>query len=100
MAVSSRRADAGRADLTGEESDYMLKRTWVWTPIVLVALAAGSYATYRWLTPPGLPEGLLYGSGRIEGTVTGPEGPIIDDGLHSATSSKSASEYADDAGAR
>lgn len=46
----------------------MLKRTWVWTPIVLVALAAGSYVTYRWLTPPGLPEGLLYGNGRIEGT--------------------------------
>lgn len=46
----------------------MLKRTWVWTPIALVALAAGSYVTYRWLTPPGLPEGLLYGGGRVEGT--------------------------------
>lgn len=46
----------------------MLKRTWIWTPILLVALAAGSYAVYRWLTPPALPEGLLYGSGRIEGT--------------------------------
>lgn len=46
----------------------MLKRTWLWTPILLVALAAGSYATYRWLTPPALPEGLLYGGGRIEGT--------------------------------
>lgn len=46
----------------------MLKRTWIWTPIALVALAAGSYVAYRWLTPPGLPEGLLYGSGRIEGT--------------------------------
>lgn len=46
----------------------MLKRTWLWTPILLVALAAGSYAAYRWLTPPALPEGLLYGGGRIEGT--------------------------------
>lgn len=46
----------------------MLKRTWLWTPLLLVALAAGSYATYRWLTPPALPEGLLYGGGRIEGT--------------------------------
>lgn len=45
----------------------MLKRTWLWTPILLVALAAGSYAAYRWLTPPTLPEGLLYGGGRIEG---------------------------------
>ncbi len=46
----------------------MLKRTWLWTPVVLVAIAAGSYAAYRWLTPPGLPQGLLYGGGRIEGT--------------------------------
>ena len=46
----------------------MLKRTWIWTPILLVALAGGSYAVYRWLAPPGLPEGLLYGGGRIEGT--------------------------------
>lgn len=46
----------------------MWKRTWLWTPFVLGALAAGSYLAYRWLTPPGLPEGLLYGNGRIEGT--------------------------------
>jgi len=46
----------------------MLKRTWLWTPIALVALAAGSYGVYRWLTPPVLPEGLLYGGGRVEGT--------------------------------
>jgi HlyD family secretion protein len=46
----------------------MLKRTWLWTPILLVALAAGSYAAYRWLTPPTLPEGLMYGGGRIKGT--------------------------------
>lgn len=46
----------------------MLKRTWIWTPILLVALAAGSYLAYRWLTPPALPDGLLYGGGRIEGT--------------------------------
>jgi len=46
----------------------MLKRTWLWTPIALIALAAGSYILYRWLMPPALPEGLLYGGGRIEGT--------------------------------
>lgn len=46
----------------------MRERTWLWTPILLVALAAGSYAAYRWLTPPTLPEGILYGGGRIEGT--------------------------------
>jgi len=43
-------------------------RAWLWTPIALVALAAGSFAAYRWLTPPPLPPGLLYGSGRVEGT--------------------------------
>lgn len=46
----------------------MLKRTWIWTPILLVALSAGSYAAYRWLSPPVLPAGFLYGGGRIEGT--------------------------------
>jgi HlyD family secretion protein len=46
----------------------MSKRTWIWTPIALVAIAAGSYGAYQWLTPPVLPEGLLYGGGRIEGT--------------------------------
>lgn len=45
-----------------------LKHTWLATPVLLVALAAGSYAAYRWLTPPALPPGLLYGGGRIEGT--------------------------------
>ena len=43
-------------------------RAWLWTPIALVALAASSFAAYRWLTPPPLPPGLLYGSGRVEGT--------------------------------
>ena len=46
----------------------MLRRTWIWTPVLLALLAAGSYMVYRWLTPPGLPDGILYGGGRIEGT--------------------------------
>lgn len=46
----------------------MHKRTWILTPIVLVVVAAGSYFVYRWLTPPPLPAGILYGNGRIEGT--------------------------------
>jgi multidrug resistance efflux pump len=45
-----------------------LKRTWLWSPLLLVLLAAVSYVVYRWLSPPELPQGLLYGSGRIEGT--------------------------------
>lgn len=46
----------------------MLMRSWIWTPLLLVILAAGSYAAYRWLAPPTLPDGFLYGGGRIEGT--------------------------------
>lgn len=46
----------------------MTKGSWVWTPLLLVALAAGSYAAYRWLSPSALPDGFLYGGGRIEGT--------------------------------
>lgn len=45
-----------------------MKRSWLWTPIVLAALAGGSYAVYRSLAPPALPDGILYGGGRIEGT--------------------------------
>ncbi len=46
----------------------MTMRRWIWTPLLLVILAAGSYTAYRWLAPPSLPDGFLYGGGRIEGT--------------------------------
>ena len=36
--------------------------------LVLVLLAGGSYGLYAYLTPPPLPDGLLYGNGHIEGT--------------------------------
>lgn len=45
-----------------------MRRTWLWTPAVLLLLAAGSYALYVYLGPEPLPEGVLYGNGRIEGT--------------------------------
>jgi HlyD family secretion protein len=45
-----------------------MKRTWMATPLVVVLLAAGSYALYVYLTPKPLPVGLLYGNGHIEGT--------------------------------
>lgn len=45
-----------------------MTRTWVWTPMVLVAVAVLSYAAFIVLRPPGVPEGLLYGNGHIEGT--------------------------------
>jgi HlyD family secretion protein len=42
-------------------------KTWVWTPALLVALAAGSYALFRYLSPEP-PPGLIYGDGHIDGT--------------------------------
>lgn len=43
-------------------------RIWLWTLIGMIGLAAVSYALFLWLSPPALPEGLLYGSGRFEAT--------------------------------
>lgn len=45
-----------------------LRRTWLWTPAALLLLAAGSYALFVYLSPAPLPESVLYGNGRIEGT--------------------------------
>jgi HlyD family secretion protein len=43
-------------------------RSWLWTLVGMVALAALSYGLFLWLAPPPLPEGFLYGNGRIEAT--------------------------------
>ena len=45
-----------------------MRKTWLWTLIGMLALAGISYAVFLWLSPPALPEGLLYGNGRIEAT--------------------------------
>lgn len=45
-----------------------MKKSWLWTPVALIALAGLSYALYQTLQPPPLPPGLLYGNGHIEGT--------------------------------
>lgn len=45
-----------------------MKATWLWTAISLLLVAAGSYGLYVYLTPPPLPEQVLYGNGHIEGT--------------------------------
>lgn len=45
-----------------------MRKTWLWTLIGIIGLAAVSYALFLWLSPPALPEGLLYGNGRIEAT--------------------------------
>ncbi len=45
-----------------------MRKTWLWTLIGMIALAAVSYALFLWLSPPALSEGFLYGNGRIEAT--------------------------------
>jgi len=45
-----------------------MKKQWLWTPAVLIAVAAISYGLFIILQPPLLPQGFLYGNGHIEGT--------------------------------
>lgn len=45
-----------------------MRKTWLWTLVGMIGLAAASYALFLWLSPPALPEGILYGNGRIEAT--------------------------------
>lgn len=45
-----------------------MNRAWLWTPALLILLAAGSYGVFRYMQPEPLPAGLLYGNGHIEGT--------------------------------
>lgn len=45
-----------------------MRKTWLWTLIGMIGLAVISYALFLWLLPPALPEGFLYGNGRIEAT--------------------------------
>jgi HlyD family secretion protein len=42
--------------------------TWLKTGVALVLIAVGSYALYAYLKPDPLPDQILYGNGRIEGT--------------------------------
>lgn len=45
-----------------------MRKGWPWILIGMLAVAAASWALFLWLSPPALPEGLLYGNGRIEAT--------------------------------
>ncbi len=45
-----------------------MRKTWLWTLIGMIGLALISYALFLWLSPPALPEGFIYGNGRIEAT--------------------------------
>ena len=46
----------------------MMRKSWLWTLIGMIGLAVISYALFLWLLPPVLPEGFVYGNGRIEAT--------------------------------
>ena len=45
-----------------------MRKAWLWTAVVLIAIAGGSYALYLYLTPEPLPGQVVYGNGHIEGT--------------------------------
>jgi HlyD family secretion protein len=45
-----------------------MKKTWIVTPLLVLALAGGSYGIYLYVQPQPLPDGILYGNGHIEGT--------------------------------
>lgn len=45
-----------------------MRGTWLWTALALVLVAGGSYALFSYLQPEPLPEQLIYGNGRVEGT--------------------------------
>lgn len=45
-----------------------MNRSWIWTLIVVLAIAGGSFAAFVLLRPPTLQPGFAYGSGHIEGT--------------------------------
>jgi HlyD family secretion protein len=45
----------------------MMKKKWLWTPAILIAVAVISYGLFIILQPPLLPQGFLYGNGHIEG---------------------------------
>lgn len=45
-----------------------MRATWAWTGLTLVGIAAGSYGLYVWLQPKQLPQQVIYGNGRVEGT--------------------------------
>lgn len=46
----------------------IVKKTWLWTPVILIMGALFSYLLFLVLQSPELPEGFLYGNGHIEGT--------------------------------
>jgi len=46
----------------------MKVKGWAWTAIGIMLVAGASYVAFELLRPPGLPTGILYGNGHIEGT--------------------------------
>lgn len=45
-----------------------MHKTWLWTAVILLLIAGGSYGLYVYLRPAPLPVQVLYGNGHVEGT--------------------------------
>ena len=45
-----------------------MKANWLWSLAALIVLAGSSYGLYVYLQPKPLPDGILYGNGRVEAT--------------------------------
>jgi HlyD family secretion protein len=45
-----------------------MRTAWLWTAIVLLLIAGGSYGLYVYLKPASLPAQILYANGHVEGT--------------------------------
>lgn len=45
-----------------------MHKTWMWTAVILLLIAGGSYGLYVYLRPAPLPVQVLYGNGHVEGT--------------------------------
>lgn len=45
-----------------------MRKTWIWTALVLLMIAGGSYGIYVYMRPAPLPNQVIYGNGVVEGT--------------------------------
>lgn len=45
-----------------------MHKAWLWTAVILLLVAGGSYGLYVYLKPASLPVQVLYGNGHVEGT--------------------------------
>ncbi|MFU8877788.1 MAG: HlyD family secretion protein, partial [Wenzhouxiangellaceae bacterium] len=62
-----------------------MRSGWLWTAVVVLAVAGGSYGLYAYLKPEPLPGQVLYGNGQIEATdvrlIAEVEGRVVESAL-------------------